>query len=322
MKLSLAPIQSYTYVYYRYAHAVTFDSFDKYYTPFFEEDKNRGWKSALLPELNNELNKSINLIPQIATNNPEFLIRSATKFAEFGYQEINLNMGCPFPMLVKRSKGAGLLKKPDLLEEILNSFFKNIQGIKLSVKMRLGVDEPDEWRKTIPILNDFPISDMIVHPRTAKQKYGGDVNWDEFEKIAKECNHPVIGNGDINNIKDFVTLQNRFPHITSWMLGRGSLTNPFLSGTIKGKEYSEEERDKLFRKLHETYLKVIMQQFPVWNHAFNYMKSFWYYPLQEIENGRKHYKKLKKYLTKEEYHKWSGELLNNQILTYTQYPPL
>ncbi len=309
MKLSLAPIQSYTHIYYRYAHAVTFGTFDKYYTPFLEEDKNSGWKPVLLPELYREFNKSINLIPQIATNNPGFLIRSTTKFAELGYQEINLNMGCPFPMLVKRSKGAGLLKKPDLLEEILNSFFKNMQGIKLSVKIRLGVNEPDEWKKNIPILNNFPISDVIVHPRTAKQKYGGDVNWDEFEKLSKECKHPVTGNGDINSREDFVTLQNRFPHITSWMIGRGALTNPFLPGAIKGEEYSEEERNKIFHKFHETYLKVIRQHFPVWNHAFNYMKSFWYYPLHEIENGQRHYKKLKKYLSEEEYHKWSVELL-------------
>ena len=314
MKISLAPIQSYTQAFYRYAHANTFSSFERYYTPFFEDDKNNGWKPELLPELDMKLNDGITVIPQIATNKTEFLIRSVAKFAEMGYNEINLNMGCPFPMLVKRSKGAGLLQEPKIIEEILNSFFKKTDGITLSVKMRLGVDKEDEWEKVIPVLNNYPVADVIVHPRTAKQKYGGEVNWDEFEKITQQCVHPVTGNGDINSRQAYILLQNRFPHITSWMIGRGALANPFLPAELKGISYLKQEKKELFLKFHDTFLDIVKRHFPVWNHAFNYTRSFWYYPLQNIENGQRHYKKLKRYLSEAEYQAWSSKLLNSEYL--------
>ncbi len=309
MKIVLAPIQSYTHTFYRYAHAKVFNSFDKYYTPFFEENSNNSWKPALLPELNRELNLQAPLVPQIVTNTPEFLIHSVRKFAELGFNEINLNMGCPFPMLLKRKKGAGLIQEPKLVEEILNSFFKQTSITGLSIKMRLGVNNSDEWEKIIPVLNDFPVAEVIVHPRTAKQNYGGVVNWDEFEKLSERCSHPVTGNGDINSRQDYISLQNRFPHISSWMIGRGALADPFLPDSIKGVKYSEDERRELFVKFHEVYLQTVNNSFPVWNHAFNYMRSFWYYPLQKAENGQRLYKKLKKYLIREEYIVWSNEML-------------
>jgi len=314
MEISLAPIQSYTYAFYRYAHSRTFSSFDRYYTPFFEDDKKRGWKPGLTPELDIKLNDGITIIPQIATNEPEFLIRSAEKFSEMGYNEINLNMGCPFPMLVKRGKGAGLLQEPKIVEKILNFFFRKTDGIELSVKMRLGIDEADEWESIIPILNNYSVAEVIVHPRSAKQKYGGDVNWDEFERLTEQCNLPVTGNGDINSRQDYNSLQKHFPHITSWMIGRGALTNPFLPGELKGISYSQQERKELFLKFHDTFLNVVKQYFPEWNHALNYMRSFWHYPLQNVENGQRHYKKLKKYLSEAEYQAWSVKLLNGEYL--------
>ncbi|NPA37455.1 MAG: tRNA-dihydrouridine synthase family protein [Chlorobi bacterium] len=310
MKLSLAPIQSYTTVFYRYAHRVTFNTFDKYFTPFFEDDKQGGWEPVLQPELDTKINDTSILIPQIAANEPEFLIRSAEKFAELGYKEINLNMGCPFPMLVKRQKGAGLVAEPKLLENILNNFFKKTPDVKLSVKIRLGVNSPDEWQNIIPVLNDYPLTEVIVHPRTAKQKYSGEVNWDEFEKIIAVCKHPVTANGDINSKETYLDLQNRFPGVSSWMTGRGTLINPFLPGEIKGINYSSQDKKELFIKFHDTYLTIVKQHYPVWNHAFNHIRNFWYYPLQNIENGKRLFKKLKKHLIENEYSKWVNKVMN------------
>ncbi len=308
MLLSLAPIQGYTHVFYRYAHAKTFNTIDKYYTPFFEDNKANGWEPELLPELDKKLNNYINLVPQVVTNTPEFLIRSAEQFVKMGYSKINLNMGCPFSMLVKRKKGAGLLTEPELVKNILSTFFKKTQNIKLSVKMRIGINEPDEWEKVIGIINDYPVSEIIVHPRTVKQKYGGNVNWDEFEKIAERCIHPITGNGDINCKQDYLTLQSRFPQIKSWMLGRGALTNPYMPSEIKGVEYTTQKKKELLYQFHNSYLQIVQQHFPVWNHAFNYLKSFWCYPIKSFANGHKHYKKLRRYLNENEYKRWVEEL--------------
>ncbi len=314
MKLSLAPIQSYTTAFYRYAHHLTFNTFDKYYTPFFENNKQNGWLPALLPELDKKLNSQTNLIPQVITNNSVFLICSAEKFAGMGYTKINLNMGCPFPMMVRRQKGAGLMAEPKLLENILTDFYDQMPEAKLSVKIRLGINEPDEWKNIIPILNDFPVTEVIVHPRTAKQKYDGKVNWTEFEKITSVCKHPVTGNGDINSKEDFLELKSRFPDVFSWMTGRGALIDPFLPGEIKGTNYSTQQKKELFRMFHDTYFEIIKQHFPVWNHAFNHIRTFWYYPLQSVKNGQRHYKTLKKFMPENEYLKWSMTMINGTLM--------
>jgi tRNA-dihydrouridine synthase len=236
-----------------------------------------------------------------------------------GYNEINLNMGCPFPMLVKRKKGAGLMQEPELVSEILNSFFRQTSDIKLSVKIRLGVTEPDEWQNIIPVLNDFPLSEVIIHPRTAKQKYSGKVNWNEFEKIIAVCKHPVTGNGDINSKDDYLALKTRFPNVSSWMTGRGALVDPFLPGELKGINYSHQQKKELFIEFHNTFLRIVKQYFPVWNHAYNHIRNFWHYPLQSVENGQRHYKKLKKFMPENEYLKWSMTMINGTLMNADDY---
>ncbi len=317
MKLSLAPIQSYTHVFYRYAHHHTFGTFDRFFTPFFEEGKNGDLEPKIFPEPNPDLNSGMDVVPQVATNSGDFLIQTAKTFAGMGLDEINLNMGCPFPMLVKRKKGAGLLKKPTLVKSILTSFFNHTSGIKLSVKMRLGVERPDEWKDIIPIINDFPVSEVTVHPRTAKQKYKGEVNWAEFENITAACKHPLTGNGNINTKEDYLELQKRFSTVSSWMTGRGALHDPFLPGKIKGIVYTQEQKKLLFTKFHNTYLNIVKQNYPEWNHAFNLIRTFWHYPLQNNRNGQRFYKKLKKYLIEDEYSRWSQEIISNGTLMNT-----
>lgn len=314
MILSCAPIQSHTGAFYRWAHAKTFGSFDRYYTPFFEYKKNQ-WTPSLSLELDNQLNRNIQMIPQVITNSEKNLIMAFTRFQDMGYDELNLNMGCPFPMLVKRQLGGGLLTQPKLLKQILEKTFHKQPSIKLSIKMRLGVHTPNQWQDIIPILNQFPLTEVIVHPRTVDQQYKGDVQWDEYEAFSKKCVHPLMGNGDINTVKDYKRLSQTFPETTGWMLGRGALVNPFLPGMIKGERLDADEMKQLMWQFHNRYLHIVQQNYTVWNHAFNWMKSFWMYPIHFFEQGKRHFKKMKKYLTEEDYLHWLNQLFDNHEIT-------
>ena len=129
----LAPLQGYTKVWYRHAFHKTIGGAEKYFTPFFEEHRSGGFDPRLLPELDTELNRGIRLIPQIVANEPLFMTKAYKAIQEMGYHEINLNMGCPFPMLVKRNKGGGLMNQPEMVSRMLDSFFSHHPQAQLSV---------------------------------------------------------------------------------------------------------------------------------------------------------------------------------------------
>jgi tRNA-dihydrouridine synthase len=273
------------------------------------------WSPELLPELNNQLNFKNQVIPQIVSNSANLLLNAHTQFLEMGYDELNLNMGCPFPMLVKRQLGGGLLAHPNLVKRILEDTFQERPSIKLSIKMRLGVHAPQQWKNIIPILNQFPLTEVIIHPRTVDQQYKGKVQWDEYEAISNRCIHPLTGNGDINSIEDYQQLSQTFQETKRWMLGRGALVNPFLPGMIKGERLDADEMKHVMRQFHDSYLQVIRQHHPLWNHAFNRVKTFWLYPINIFQQGKRHLKKMKKFLTEEDYLSWTDQLFDNHKIT-------
>lgn len=304
LPIYLAPLQSYTTVFYRNAFASVIGGVDKYFTPFFEEGKN----DVILPSTSLELDKSLNLgldvVPQVATNNAEFLIRFATIAIELGYTEINLNMGCPFPMLVKRQKGGGMLGNVHISNEILKAFFKAALPIQLSVKMRSGIMDTQEGLDMIQVLNDYPLSEMIIHPRLVSQKYMGEPDWDAFAKMARTCQHRIIANGDINTLEELSQIKAEFQNLKGVMMGRGILTNPL----VLMPDLNNEERLALFKKFHAYFKDELIKHCLDWNQCFSHLCNFWYYPLSGSIIGKRHLRKLKKHNSINKYELWLAEV--------------
>ena len=304
MKLYMAPLQSYTTSFYRQAHALTYTKMDKYFTPFFEDADTDIGTLEKHPELLSSLNENLSVVPQVATNSSEFLVNFSKKVSQLGYHEINLNMGCPFPMLVKRKKGGGLLAQPEMTEQLLDNFFSKTTNTKLSLKIRLGVDDTKQGQTIVKLANQFPIKELIIHPRLVTQKYSGEVNWDEFETFSLLSKHPIIANGDINSPEDANYIAKRFPHVKGLMLGRGLLTKPCLPDEIIN---DSKETNKLFL-LHDNYYKLITNYHKDWNQAFNFLHTFWHYPLQASQELKRYLRKLKKHNKPDLYQKWLTQL--------------
>ncbi len=305
MPVYLAPLQSYTTVFYRMAFNMVLGGVDKYFTPFFEEGKNKGTEPKLFPEIKPELNRGLYVVPQVATNNPEFLISFASEALKLGYKEINLNMGCPFPMLVKRKKGGGLVGELDMLKVLMEGFFNEKLPIQLSVKMRSGLASPKEGRETIKVLNNYSLNEVIIHPRLVTQKYSGHADWDVFEEMSNEIMHPIVANGDINSIEDLENLKKRFPQVKGLMLGRGLLSNPLILNSAK---LSKEMELNLYKEFHTHYKELVLKYCTDWNQAFNHLSNFWYYPLSGSIIGKRQLRKLKKHNTEETYKKWLNDV--------------
>lgn len=306
VKLYCAPLQSYTTVYYRFAHHMVFGGISKYFTPFFEEGKENSFIPSLLPELNSNLNRDFYVVPQVLTRNPSFLIHFARTVGEMGYKEINLNMGCPHPPVVRKGLGGGLLKDPNALMELLEFFFMECPEIKLSIKMRTGLDDHMDIEKLAPVLNRFPLHEIILHPRTVSQQYKGVPDWDALKKGLSILELPVVANGDIFTRPEYQSLQARFPQVERWMIGRGLMRRPWLAQDLTS--LSSDSHLKQVIEFHTVYTEWVDRYVLDINVKRNLLLAFWFYLSESLENGHRLFRNLKKQKLPANYPRWFKEV--------------
>lgn len=229
-----------------------------------------------------------------------------------GYDEINLNLGCPYPMVTNRGRGAGLLPRPKILEEILIVFFDKT-NLKLSIKLRAGLNSPDEIESVIPVLNRYPLTEVILHSRIACQLYSGNINYEVFELARSNLKHPLVYNGDITTTNDFRTVQSKFPGISRIMIGRGVLMNPFLPAEIKSIHYSPNEEKEKLKEFHQRMVYEYTRIMDNEGNVLNKMKQFWIYFVSRFSGSQKNYKQLKKVRSLEAYHKITANIFDLKI---------
>ncbi len=232
MKYYLAPMEGITGYIYRNSYEKFFNNIDKYFTPFIVPNKSTNLKTKELRDILPENNKGMNIVPQILTNDSEGFIITARKLQQLGYNEINLNLGCPAGTVVSKNRGSGFLAKREELDIFLDEIFK-IDDMKISIKTRIGKDSPEEFYELIKIYNKYPIEELIIHPRTQKDFYGNEPNLGVFKDALSLSSNPICYNGDIFTVSDYNRLIKTFPKVKTIMLGRGILANPGLINEIK-----------------------------------------------------------------------------------------
>ena len=160
----LAPMEGITTWVFRKAYHKYFRPMDKYFTPFLvphtHKDFNFKEKNEILPEHN----AGQNLVPQILTNNAEDFVRTANALKRYGYEEVNLNLGCPSGTVVSKGRGAGFLRHIEKLDRFFDEVFSSLE-MKISVKTRIGIQEPGEFEEILEVYNRYPLSELIIHPR-------------------------------------------------------------------------------------------------------------------------------------------------------------
>ncbi len=137
------------------------------------------------------------LVPQVITKHPDAMRELLKGFKDCGFNRADLNAGCPFPMIVRRGRGSGLLRSPDTLERLLAAGCEEMGPGGFSVKMRLGVELPDELLKLMPVFNRYPLAALRIHARTARQMYSGKCDHAAFAAACSASANPVIYNGDL-----------------------------------------------------------------------------------------------------------------------------
>lgn len=247
-KIILAPMQNLTNYYFRNALNKFFPhSIDYAITPFISACSNIKINKNKLKDIKKENNENcFPIIPQILGNKIEDILALVKAFEQMGYTTVNLNLGCPKKDIVSKGRGAGLLGNTDLVETIIKTILENT-SINLSLKVRLGVKTNKDIQRLLPIINSYPLSSIIIHPRRAIDFYEGSVDLSCFEGLIKDIKRTkIIYNGDIFSKEDFKNLKQRFPMINDWMIGRGILRNPTLAAEIRGIPFDRKQLLKPF----------------------------------------------------------------------------
>lgn len=240
----LAPIKGYTDPLWRSCYFDHFNYIEKVVTPFLLLSEHNRAKKGYFSQFLPELGSNVEVVPQYLVKSPEAIIYSSEIMAGMGVREFNLNMGCPAPAIYKKGRGSGLLESLDTVDRILKGVIGKIDG-DFTVKIRTGIEDSSLIEPVIEVLNRYPLKEVIVHPRNARQLYSGVVDINAFRWVYNNSTNPVSYNGDILNLGDFLRLKEEFPLVSSWMIGRGVLRDPLLPEIIKtGIEPDREVRKK------------------------------------------------------------------------------
>lgn len=291
MNFYFAPLEGLTGHIYRTAHHTYYpNNVDKYFAPFILANQSESFKTKELNDLLPENNRGFLLVPQILTNNASDFIVTANKIRQFGYNEINLNLGCPSGTVVSKNRGSGFLAKPDELDAFLDEIFSKTIG-KISIKTRIGKELPEEFYGLINIFNKYPVEELTVHPRTQKDLYRNKPNLEIFREAVCLSKNPLCYNGDIVTADDYKKIVENFPSIENIMIGRGLLMNPGFIGDITNHTKLDKKRLKNFHdSIYEGYQNIL---FGDKNVLFK-MKELWFYLISQFPDSTKYEKKIKK----------------------------
>lgn len=304
MRIYSAPLEGITGYIYRNAYENLYGHIDKYFAPFVSPAE----KCPLTPKERKDLlpenNQGIFLVPQILTCKSEHFIDASREISSMGYKEINLNLGCPSGTVCAKGKGAGFLPETDSLRSFLDDIYSYGEGnnIKISLKTRLGYYNADEFYDLISIFNEFPVSELIVHPRIRSDFYKGEPRLEYYSYALNNARCPLVYNGNIYSVDDYNQICERLNHqIETVMIGRGFLANPSLTGELLSgnKEIDYERFWRLHDTLYHEYQKIMSPDINV----LYRMKELWTYwkTLFDVsDRDIKHLLKTKKYAEYEE----------------------
>lgn len=276
MKLILAPLQGVTDHHFRNSWSRFFSGIDEMVTPFIPAITGERVKPVHIRDVLPENNApGLRIVPQVLANEPRGMLLLAREFSRLGYTEMNWNLGCPSSVVSRHGRGCGLMPKPGVVGSVLAEIMDELP-LKLSVKLRSGMYACDELPEILHVLNDFPLSSIIHHPRLGVQMYDGTPDLESFAVTLTISRHPVVYNGDILVAEDLLGLQRRFPEVDQWMLGRGVLKNPLLPDQIRGNKPDPDPIDRIRQFYHYLEGSLVAQGLSP-QRLSSRLKEYWHY---------------------------------------------
>lgn len=276
MQIYYAPLEGITGYLYRNLYQEYFGTgIDKYFTPFIVPSGGGYTKHKSMRDILPENNEGMPIVPQLLSNNAEDFLILAEKIKELGYEEVNLNLGCPYRTVVSKGRGSGFLGKKQELKEFLDAIFEDCDGkMDISIKTRIGMQDLGEWEEILELYNRYPMKELIIHPRLQKEFYSGTPHKEAFELALAKSKNPLCYNGDIFTKEDYLDFTKQYPQVDKIMIGRGFLVNPGLYREITGGEPMTKEEFKAFHdRLYKEYRSYMGED----RNTHFKMKELWHY---------------------------------------------
>lgn len=301
MRYYFAPMEGLTDSVYRRLHHEYFGGVDRYYMPFLSPTMHQTLTGKEDRELPMADSVDFVAVPQVLTKVAEDFLWAANICRDRGYEEVNLNVGCPSGTVVAKGKGAGMLADPDSLDRFLDAIFEH-SPLPISVKTRLGIADPGEFPALLEVFNRYPIRELTVHPRVRKQFYQGDVDMEMFRYASTVSKNPLCYNGNLFSQQDCDKIAAEFPHVEAVMLGRGLAADPGMlcGGTDV----------KVMEAFHNALLEEYLVLFGGSRNAMFRLKENWSYWLTLFDNNEKLGKRLRKTTDLAEYRNITAEIFH------------
>ena len=302
MNIYFAPLEGITGHIFRNAYNEIYGHIDKYFAPFISPSEKCPITPRERKEVTPENNQGFYLVPQILTCRSEHFIEGARELQAMGYKEINLNLGCPSGTVCAKGKGAGFLPETLALQKFLDDIYSYAEsdGVKISIKTRLGYFNPDEFYDLLDIFNKYPVSELIVHPRIKSDFYKGEPRKEYYAYALEHSKCPLVYNGNIFTVKDYDEFSSSFgTSLDPVMLGRGLISDPSLADKLKG--FTAETDFAKFKRFHDAiyhgYLKVMSPDI----YVLYKMRELWSYWQTLFDGKERDIKRLLKAKKYEEY---------------------
>lgn len=252
-----APMEGVTDAVYRRVHHAHFSGVDRYFIPFISPTQNLVLTPRERNNVSPEVNAGIPVVPQVLTKKADHFLWAAQLLHDMGYEEINLNVGCPSGTVTAKGKGAGMLLDPDALDRFLEEIYAH-SPVKVSIKTRIGFFSTEEFDDLLAVYNRYPVHELIIHPRTREQYYKGTPHRDVYTACEGKTKLPLVYNGDLFTPQDCRSFAAQHPAARALMLGRGMLANPALAQTARGgapltRESLQAFHDDLFAAYKQAY---------------------------------------------------------------------
>ena len=299
MRYYFAPMEGITDAPYRKVHHSFFPGLDAYYMPFISPTMHRSLTNRESRDLPVADSVPFRAVPQILTKVPEDFLWAADQCAQRGYDEVNLNVGCPSGTVVSKGKGSGMLADPKKLDEFLDQIFENAP-LPISVKTRLGIAEAEEFPAILEVFNRYPVKELTIHPRVRKQFYKGGVDMKMFRYALENSKNPLCYNGNLRTLSEVRAFEAEFPQVEAVMIGRGLVGNPAM--------FLPDTDATTIRAFHDTLLETYIETFGSARNAIFRLKENWHCMIYLFEGNEKLWKKLRKTTDIAEYRAITAEI--------------
>ena len=290
MRIYFAPLEGVTDGIFRRAHCECFSGVEKYFIPFVSPSKHLSFTSREQRSVSPEENAGVPAVPQILTKDAECFNWMARALADVGWRELNLNLGCPSGTVTAKGKGSGMLRDLAALRAFLDEIFAR--------------------PALMEIFADYPIAELIVHPRTRVEFYRGRPHRELLKQTLTMAKSPLAYNGDLFTAEDCRALQSAYPGLSALMLGRGLVSNPALAQELSG---GEGLTVPALRAFHDRIYREYCERWPQ-NAVLGHMREIVSYMLCDFEDTARIRRAMRKVRTLSDYEAAAAELFETRPL--------